>query len=76
MIISKEPELVEEVEIQGHFASSDHNLIKFQIIVSELKTISKKRSFDYTKVCMDIVREEVGKFCGNCKWGRWNFGTI
>ena len=57
LIISKEPDLVE----RGRFASSDHNLIKFQIVVSEFKTISRKRSFDYTKVCMDTVREEVGK---------------
>ena len=59
LIISKELDLVEEIEVQGQFASSD--LIKFQIVVSELKTISKKRSFDYTRACMNTVREEVGK---------------
>ena len=61
LIISKEPDLVEEIEVQGQFASSDHSLIKFQIVVSELKTINKKRSFDYTRACMNDVREEVGK---------------
>ena len=61
LIISKEPDLVEEIEVLGQFASSDHSLIKFQIVVSEMKTISKKRSFDYTRACMNAVREEVGK---------------
>ena len=69
LIISKEPDLVEEIEIQGNFASSDHNLIKFQIVGPDLKTESKKRSFDYSRVCMDTVRKEVGKISWNLQAG-------
>ena len=34
-----------------------------------MKNISRKRFFDYTKVCMDTAREEVGKIPWNLQAG-------
>ena len=65
LVISKDPDLVEDIEIQSRFASSDHNLIKFSIVAPEERIESKRPSLDYARVNFDALREEVGRV----QWG-------
>jgi len=65
LVISRDPDLVMDVEVIGNFANSDHSLIKYKILAPHAETVSKKQLLNYSKADFDAIRKEV-------KETRWN----
>ena len=43
LIISKDPDLVKDVEVIGQFFKSDHSLIKYKIVASQPEAVTKRQ---------------------------------
>ena len=60
LIISKDPDLVKDVEVIGQFLNSDHRLIKFKIVASQPEAINKRQLINYSRADFTKIRNEVG----------------
>jgi len=59
LVLTNEPELINEVENLGKFATSDHSLLFWKINVGREETSSKVIRFDYRKMDLSGIREEL-----------------
>ena len=59
LVISRDPDLVMDVEVIGNFANSDHSLIKYTILAPHAETVSKKQFMNYSRADFDAIRKEV-----------------
>ena len=60
LIISKDPDLVKDVEVIGQFVNSDHRLIKFKIVASQPEAINKRQLINHSRADFTKIRNEVG----------------
>jgi len=58
LVLTNEPELINEVGNLGKFATSDHSLLFWKINVGREETSSKVIRFDYSKMDLNGIREE------------------
>ena len=58
LILTNEPELVNEDENLGKFAASDHSLLFWKINVGREEDSTKLIRFDYNKMDLNGIMEE------------------
>jgi len=59
LVLTNEPELINEVENLGKFATSGHSLLYWKINVGREETSMKVIRFDYNKMDLNGIREEL-----------------
>jgi len=59
LVLTNEPDLINEVENLGNFATSDHSLLFWKINVGREETSTKEIRFDYNKMDLNGIREEL-----------------
>jgi len=64
LVLTNEPQLIDEVENLGKFATSDHNLLFWKINVGKEDTSTKAVRFDYNKMDLNGIRKELR----GCNW--------
>ena len=64
LVLTNEPELINEVESLGKFATSDHSLLFWKINVGREETSTKVIRFDYNNMDLNEIREELR----SCNW--------
>ena len=64
IVLTNKPELINEVEHLGKFATSDPSLLFWKIHVGREETSSKVIRFDYSKMDLNGIREELR----SCNW--------
>jgi len=72
LVLTNEPELINEVENLGKFATSDHSLLFWRINVSRQETSTKEIRFDYSKMDLNGIREELRR----CNWDEEMKGNV
>ena len=59
LVLSTNPEQIRDVEVTEKFGSSDHNMVKFNVIMKEESKQWKEKFRDYRNADFDKIREEV-----------------
>ena len=59
LVLTNEPKLINEVENLGKFETSDHSLLYWKINVGREETSMKVIRFDYNKMDLNGIREEL-----------------
>ena len=71
LILSSNPEQVRNVSVTERFGNSDHNIVKFEIIVNEETKVWKEKYLDYRNADFNKLRTEVS----NIEWSDVNEET-
>ena len=61
LIISKDPDLVKDVEVIGQFLNSDHSLIKCKIVAFQPEAVTKRQLVNYSRADFTKIRKIVGE---------------
>jgi len=72
LVLTNEPELINEMENLGKFATSDHSLLFWKINVGRVETNTKVIRFDYNKMDLNRIREELR----SCNWDKEMKGNV
>jgi len=72
LVLTNEPELINEVENLGKFATSDHSLLFWKVNVDREETSTKVVRFDYNKMDLNGIREELR----SCNWDEKVKGNV
>jgi len=72
LVLTNEPELINEVENLGKFATSDHSLLFWKINVGREEDSMKVTRFDYNKMDLNGIMEELRR----CNWDEEMKGNV
>ena len=80
LVLTSDEDLVQEVTVGEHFATSDHNVVKFNIIIKGDSNYSENKTFNYYKADYNEIRnyaitlnleEKIDFYSGNVD-NAWN----
>jgi len=72
LVLTNEPEVINEVENLGKFATSDHSLLFWKINVGREENSTKVIRVDYNKMDLNGIREELR----SCNWDEEMKGNV
>ncbi len=59
LVISRDPDIVQDLYVLDKLATSDHNTILFRIVFNRAYDIVKRHMYDYNKADFTIIREHL-----------------
>ena len=61
LLLSHNPNIVEEVEVREHLEASDHNIVCAKILLRVRDQDSRARLFDFRKSNLEGMRRDLGE---------------